>query len=163
MSEFDLPVWIHPVSDEFLNDAVFGWPFITSLAMKQLVASGVFIDFPKMKFIIHHCGAMAPYFSGRIKWMFPLEFEIDNPIRNYWGHFQKFFADTATYGSTATLKCGYDFFGINHMLFGTDAPMGARFGVTQETIEAINRMELTEDENNLIFFNNATNLLKLAI
>ncbi len=78
MAQYDLPIWIHPSSSPVLqttsalvqtpskegNPGIFervlpyfiGWPVETSLAMLRLVMSGVFEDFPKIKFITHHCG-----------------------------------------------------------------------------------------------------------
>jgi aminocarboxymuconate-semialdehyde decarboxylase len=40
-----------------------------------------------------------------------------------------FYADTALYGGTASLMCSYNFFGVDHLLFGTDMPYDCE-GVT---------------------------------
>jgi predicted TIM-barrel fold metal-dependent hydrolase len=60
MAKYDLPIWIHPVSDIEFDETVFGWPFATANTMRRLVASGIFNDFPNLKIITHHCGALAP-------------------------------------------------------------------------------------------------------
>ena len=44
----------------------FGWPYETSAAMARLVFAGYFDRFPALKIITHHMGAMAPYFAGRV-------------------------------------------------------------------------------------------------
>lgn len=162
MAKYDLPIWLHPVSDEMFDESVFGWPFATTNAMRRLVIAGVFQDYPNIKFIVHHCGAMAPYFAGRIKWLFPLAFEMDNPIRKWGEDFRKFYNDTATYGTTSALMCGLDFFGADHILFGTDAPLGPQFGLTAETIEAVQRMNISDIDKEKIFKQNAVDLLKMA-
>ena len=163
MSKYDLPIWLHPISDEMFDESVFGWPFATANAMRRLVVAGVFQDYPKIKFIVHHCGAMAPYFAGRIRWLFPLAFEMDNPVR-YWAEdFRKFYNDTATYGITSALMCGYDFFGADHILFGTDAPLGPEYGLTTETIESVQRMAIPDEDREKIFKQNAIKLLKMAV
>lgn len=59
-------------------------------------------------------------------------------------------------GTTSTLMCGYEFFGVDKLLFGTD-------GFTQGTIDSVNRMNITDDEKELIFYKNAINLLGLSI
>jgi predicted TIM-barrel fold metal-dependent hydrolase len=161
MAQYDLPIWIHPVSDPTMDESVFGWPFATSNSMRRLVIAGIFDEFPNIKFITHHCGAMAPYFEGRIKWLFPLG--LTPPARHWAEHFRKFYADTATYGTTSALECGSEYFGIDHILFGTDAPYGPQFGMTLETIESIERMNISETDKVKIFERNAVNLLKIAI
>jgi len=78
MTEFDLPIWIHPARDKIIPDypdeafsrytlfTAFGWPFETTLAMARLVFAGVLEKYPAVKFITHHCGAMIPFFSKRV-------------------------------------------------------------------------------------------------
>ena len=63
-AKHDLPIWIHPATYDKLDMdiGVFSWPFETSSAMFKLVTSGFFNDHPNLKFIVHHCGAMVPYF-----------------------------------------------------------------------------------------------------
>jgi aminocarboxymuconate-semialdehyde decarboxylase len=163
MAKYDLPIWIHPVSDEKLDEPLFGWPFATSLAMLRLVNSGIFNDFPDIKFIVHHCGAMIPCFQGRIKWLHPLGLGLGHKVRNPEEHFRNFYTDTATYGNTPALMCGYDFFGADHLLFGSDAPLGPSYGVTLETIKSVERMNIPEGEKEKIFLQNAMKLLKTAL
>ncbi len=162
MAEYDLPIWIHPVSDSKNDESVFGWPFATTNSMRRLVISGVFNDYPNIKFITHHCGAMAPYFAGRINWLFPLGFKMGHPGRNWGAHFRKFYNDTATYGVTSALMCGYDFFGAERLLFGSDAPYGPGSGLTLETIESIERMQIPAEDKERIFSRNAIQLLRIA-
>ena len=163
MTKYNFPMWIHPCSDDILDESLFGWPFATSNAMRRLVASGVFNNYPNIKFITHHCGAMAPYFEGRIKWLFPLSFKLDEPARIWRVISVNSHNDTATYGTTAALMCSYHYFGADHLLFGSDAPLGPYYGLTSETIKSIERMAISDDEKENIFEHNAVNLLKIAI
>jgi predicted TIM-barrel fold metal-dependent hydrolase len=162
MAKYDLPIWIHPVSDIEFDETVFGWPFATANTMRRLVASGIFNEFPNLKIITHHCGALAPYFEGRIKWLMPLSLGKDHPVKNPEEHFRNFYNDTATYGSTSALMCGYEFFGSDHLLFGSDAPYGPGSGLTLETIQSIEKMNIPAIEKDNIFSQNAIRLLKIA-
>jgi aminocarboxymuconate-semialdehyde decarboxylase len=162
MAKYDFPIWIHPVSDPEFDETVFGWPFATANTMRRLVTSGIFNELPDLKFITHHCGAMAPYFEGRIKWLMPLSLGKDHPVKNPEEHFRKFYNDTATYGSTSALMCGYEFFGPDHLLFGSDAPYGPGSGLTLETILSIENMNISIGEKDKIFSQNAIRLLKIA-
>jgi len=163
MAEHDLPIWIHPATyDKLDNDiGLFSWPFETTSAMFRLVTAGVFNDHPDLKFIVHHCGAMVPYFQKRIKWVLSLVPGLFPTIKKPEEHFRKFYTDTAVYGNTSSLMCGYDFYGPDHILYGTDAPLGPKFGMTGETAESIERMDIPDEEKEKIFFRNAVELLTL--
>ena len=106
---------------------------------------------------------MAPYFEGRIKWLQPLSLGMSHPVQKPEEHFKKFYNDTATYGTSSAIKCAYDFFGVDHILFGSDAPLGPKYGLTLETIQSIERMEIPEVDKEKIFSLNEIKLLKVAI
>ena len=152
MAQHDLPIWIHPATyDKLDNDiGLFSWPFETTSAMFRLVTSGVFNDHPNLKFIVHHCGAMVPYFQKRIKWVLFLVPGIYPDLKKPEEHFRKFYPGTAVYGNTSSLMCGHDFYGPDHILYGTDAPLGPKFGMTDETAESIERMEIPDEEKEKI-------------
>jgi uncharacterized protein len=166
MAAYDLPIWLHPCTNEkwgLRGSALLGWPFETASAMVKLVEAGIFLDYPNIKFITHHCGSMIPYFEQRIRWMMPELLGNNHRVRHPEEHFRKFYNDTAVYGSTPALMCGYAFFGAGHLLLGTDAPMGPKPGLTQETIASIERMSIPENEKEMIFEQNAVRLLRLPL
>jgi len=164
MAAFNLPIWIHPVINEKLDQdtGVFSWPFETAMAMYHLVTSGIFYEHPEIKFITHHCGSMASFFAKRIKWTMSAA-RKDRIGQDAEEHFRKFYNDTAVYGNTDALMCGYAFFGVDRLLFGTDTPLGGKFGITYETLRSVERMAIPEPEKEKIFIENAENLLRLAI
>lgn len=159
MAEFDLPIWIHPYMGLDQGEPIFGWPYETSKAMLQLVTSGVFRDFPNIRILIHHCGAMAPFFEKRIQWSHSEKNDIVDPV----GQFKKFYCDTATWGSTAALTCALSFFGPDRILFGTDAPLGPPYGFTQETIHSVEQACISEEDREKIFCQNALKLLRVPL
>lgn len=155
MAHHDLPLWIHPWNPPawgktpFHDKGVFAWPYQTSLAMVHLVQAGVFEEYPNIKFITHHCGGMVPFFKTRVR-------DMINGLR-------KFYADTALRGNAAALMCGYDFFGPEHMLFGTDM-LGSRDpDKTVQTIRSVEEMAIPEADKKKIFEDNARRLLKLPV
>ncbi len=172
MAEFNLPIWIHPERDRAIPDypteqrskytiaALFGWPYETTAAMTRLIFSGVYRTYPNIKFIVHHAGAMVPFFAERIKWFMTL---IPQRYPNIHEHFRKFYNDTAVYGNTSALMCAYDYFGADHLLFGTDAPLGPRWGMVEDTIASIERMTIPDTDKEKILKKNAVDLLKLAL
>jgi len=162
MAGYDLPIWIHPTPNEKLDNdfGIFSWPFETTSAMLRLVRSGVFADYPNIKFIVHHAGAMVPFFAERIRWVMSL---VPQPHPNIHEHFHKFYNDTAVYGNTSALMCAYDYFGADHLLFGTDAPLGPRWGMVEDTIASIERMAIPDADKEKILKKNAVDLFKLAL
>jgi predicted TIM-barrel fold metal-dependent hydrolase len=163
MTKLDLPIWIHPATNDNLDQdiGVFSWPFETSSAMYRLVTGGVMQRHPTIKFIVHHCGAMVPFFQKRIKWVLSLVPNIYPDLKQPEEYFRRFYVDTAVYGNTPSLMCGYDFYGPDHILYGTDAPLGPKFGMTGETAESIERMDVPAEVKEKIFWRNASDLLLL--
>jgi predicted TIM-barrel fold metal-dependent hydrolase len=168
MAEYDLPIWIHPTTYEGGDMAghapfdigIFSWPFETTSAMYRLVKAGVFAEFPNIKFIVHHAGAMVPFFAERIKWVMSL---VPQPYHNIHEYFKRFYVDTAVYGNTSALQCSYDYYGAEHMLFGTDAPLGPRWGMVEDTIASIERMNIPGEDKEKILKKNAIELFKFAL
>jgi len=181
MSQFDLPIWLHPKREfdvpdyptegrsKYLMNSIFGWPYETSLALGRLVFSGILDDYPDLKVITHHCGGMLFYFWDRIigqydyvtehigfRWKRPLK---KHPIE----YFRLFFHDTALYGNTEALMCAYRIVGARPLVFGTDLPYDNEIGnrYIRDTIQSIEKMTISEDEKRAIFEHNAKHLLHL--
>jgi aminocarboxymuconate-semialdehyde decarboxylase len=181
MAEFDLPIWIHPMrrssvpdfqsEDQSYNQifSIFGWPYDTTAAMTRLVFAGIFEKFPKIKIITHHGGAMVPYFAERIEVHYNNGLErlgadhfpglTKHPIEYY----RMFYADTALNGNTSALMCAYDFFGEDHLVFGTDMPYDIENGdvAIRKTIEAIEDMDIPDTGKQKIYEENARRLMSL--
>jgi predicted TIM-barrel fold metal-dependent hydrolase len=183
MSHYNLPIWIHPeisfaVSEmqQTLVDIphlmiTFRWPYETTIAMARLVYSGIMERYPNLKIITHHCGGMVPFFAGRVaqshdtqemrvRTRFKTEFTV-HPIE----HYHKFYADTVVQGNTSALMCGYQFFGADHLLFGTDMPYDNQLGVrtVRNTIQAIQEMDIPESDRRKIFEENAKRILRITL
>jgi predicted TIM-barrel fold metal-dependent hydrolase len=181
MEQYNLPIWVHSQRDMNAPDykgedqskyfawSLFGWPYETSLYMTRLIFGGVFTKYPNLKVITHHAGGMVPYFSSRISGFYDanemlmnFQYDLDGSPLDY---FRLFYADTAIYDNTPALMCCYDFFGAEHMLFGTDMPYDSQFGLrqTREVIDSIDKMTISAEEKKLIYEDNARKLLRLPI
>jgi aminocarboxymuconate-semialdehyde decarboxylase len=181
MADFDLPLWIHPLRRSSVPDyptedvshnqifSIFGWPYDTTAAMTRLVFAGILEKFPNIKFITHHAGAMIPYFAERIIVHYNNGLQrlgsdhfpglTKHPIE----YFRMFYNDTALNGNTSALMCAYDFFGEDHLLFGTDMPFDVENGAVtiRQTIEAVEGMDIPEASKKKIYEDNARKLLHL--
>jgi predicted TIM-barrel fold metal-dependent hydrolase len=165
MAGYRLPIWIHPETNDALDwdGGLYSWPYETTSAMLRLVKSGIFYECPDLKFIVHHAGAMVPFFADRLKWYVSASKVFIENQPDIHDHFRKFYVDTALYGSTSALQCSYDYYGADHMLFGTDAPLGPRWGMIEGTIRSIERMAIPDTDKEKIFSDNAIELFKLAL
>jgi len=80
--------------------------------------------------------------------------------------FQNFYVDTSTSADAkadaSILKIVYDFYGADHVLFGSDAafsPIGGRQG-TLEAIESIKALPVSKQQIDNIFSGNILKLLQ---
>ena len=185
MAKLDLPVWLHPARGADFPDYkaesksryeiwwTFGWPYETSVAMADLVFSGLFDQYPNIKIITHHLGGMIPYFEGRVgpgwdqlgtrtsdeDYTLILKKLKKRPL----DYFRLFYADTALMGAREATLCGLKFFGAERVLFGSDMPFDPEKGTAyiRWTIEIIDSLDITAGERKAIYEGNAKKLLKL--
>lgn len=152
----DLPLWLHPVFDlrKPDNNLVFSWEYELSQAMLQLVQSDIYKQAPNIKILVHHAGAMVPFFSGRIDHI--LDHEHAQMFKN-------FYVDTAILGNTPALALAVDYYGINHILFGTDAPFAVKPSGADEIVSAaIENLDISDLYDKKIFETNYYHFIKKA-
>ena len=189
MHSYDLPVWMHPTRPQKFADYpvesgskydiwwCFGWPYETSAAMARMVFSGFFDRWPNLKIITHHLGAMVPFLEARVGHGLDQLGTRENADPSYReiienmkkkgrrpvDYFRMFFGDTAINGSASGTRCGIDFFGCDHVLFGTDCPFDPLGGplFIRDIIKVLDEIDITADERRKIYQLNAERLLRL--
>lgn len=183
MYRYNLPIWIHPMRNANVADyageneskyginSLFGWLYETTTAMTRLVFGRVLQDYPGIKFITHHCGAMVPYCGSRIVSHYD-NYEMvwkkrytDGLTKHPIEYFRMFYNDTALNGSSSGLMCGYDFFGPDRLLFATDMPFDSQLGHVsiRETIRSIEEMAIPASDKKKIYEDNARKLMRLPV
>ncbi|HWP85454.1 MAG TPA: amidohydrolase family protein, partial [Terriglobia bacterium] len=78
-------------------------------------------------------------------------------------YFRKFYADTAVSGP-GPMECGLAFFGVDHVLYGSDMPFdheGGYFNV-KETMRSLEAASIAPADRRKIYETNARALLKLG-
>jgi len=183
MEKLGKPIWIHPARTANFPDYqteqvsqyeiwwTFGWPYESSAAQARIVFSKMLDEMPGLKFIIHHAGGMVPFFEGRVGagWdqlglrtssvdYRPLLKELKKRPLDY---FKTFYADTATFGSRSALVCALDFYGVDHVLFASDAPFDPEGGpmYIRETIKVIDSLDISKEDREKLYYKNACKLL----
>jgi aminocarboxymuconate-semialdehyde decarboxylase len=168
-------LWIHPTRSPAWADYPaedrsrygiwwsLGWPYETSVCMARLVYSGCFDRHPGLRVITHHAGAMIPHFAGR------LASPLEDPDRaailaglqsEPMDYFRRFYADTAMFGASHAVRCAVEFFGADHVLFGTDMPLGGP-NVVADTLADVAALGLPEPDTEAILAGNARRLLRI--
>ncbi len=186
MAKRDLPICLHPMRTarfaDYISEEnsrfelywVFGWPYETSVAMARLVFAGIFDKYPQLKIITHHAGGMIPFFSGRIGpgldqlgKRTPDDEKtalISHDLRRRpFDYFRMFYADTALFGAPHGLRCAIEFFGADHILFGSDTPFDPEKGpgFIRATIADLDALHLEPTARAAIDEGNARRLLRL--
>jgi aminocarboxymuconate-semialdehyde decarboxylase len=184
MASHDTPVWLHPARGARFADYqseeqslfeiwwTFGWPYETSVAMARIVFAGLFDRHPGLKIITHHMGGMVPYFEGRVGHGWDqlgtrtTDVDYSQVLRTLHRrpleYFKLFYADTALFGAAAATACGLSFFGVERVLFASDTPFEPQPGLyIRETIDAIDRLAISDEERARIYSGNTEALLKL--
>ncbi len=183
----DLPIWVHPTRTAKFADYptetkskyeiwwAFGWPYETTAFMARMVFSGMFDKLPKLRIITHHLGAMAPFFDKRIGYGLDqlgsrtsdedYESLLKSMRKRPVDYFRMFYGDTSVNGSASAIRCGLDFFGIRHVLFGTDCPFDPQGGplFIRENIKAIDSLKLRPGDRRRVYFGNAIQMLRLKL
>ncbi|HUZ87894.1 MAG TPA: amidohydrolase family protein [Candidatus Baltobacterales bacterium] len=166
-------VWLHPTRNATWPDYPterasdyglwwsIGWPYETAAALSRLVYSGLMGRHPNLRLIAHHGGGMVPHFSARLG-MGPGYRQVKDtlplPPVDY---FRRFYADTALFGAPHAVRCVLDFFGPQHVLFGTDMPLGPPHAV-EATLDDIEACKLSDEDRSAVYSGNAARLLGLA-
>lgn len=180
MAQHDLPIWIHPArtADDFSDYTTetksryemwwcFGWPYETSVAMSRIVFNGIYDRYPDLNIITHHCGGMIPYYDGRVGpglnvlGSRTIDEDYSGVLKSlkkpHLEYFKNFYGDTAMFGAATGLHAGIRFFGAEHVVFSTDAPLGP----IGDTIKAIDELGLSAADRKKVMSGNAERILKL--
>jgi predicted TIM-barrel fold metal-dependent hydrolase len=118
---------------------------------------------------------MIPYLEGRIGlgWSDQLgsrtageDYErmqrelLPRPLLDY---FRRFYADTALSGSEIGIRCGLEFFGVDHVLFGSDCPFDPEGGpmYIRETIRVLDGLDVPDAARDQIYEHNIRRLMRM--
>ena len=182
MDGLGAPGWIHPAMADWHDYdegwtwiyKMLGWPFDTSIAVARLVFSGILDRHRNLEIVTHHLGGTIPYLVGRFRSWYqtrreepelytnPTMADLSEPLDTY---FERIYGDTAvsSLGESYPLRCGYEFFGADNVVFSVDYPFGPDRGERwAETITgAIEDLDIPEGHKQQIFSGNIKTLLDL--
>jgi aminocarboxymuconate-semialdehyde decarboxylase len=77
--------------------------------------------------------------------------------------FKDFYGDTALCGGRIGLQCGLDFYGVDHVLYASDAPFGAEGGAhyIRSQMQAVAALEISQADKEKVCYRNALSFFRL--
>ncbi len=169
----DLPLLLHPTywksypladEDQWTIMTRFGWPFDSTQAVWRIIFGGVLDRFPTLKVVMHHLGAMFPYFQGRFETglMRMGARKPPRPLSEYW---KNIYGDSAlSAGPPEVYACGYGFFGPDRVMYGSDYPFGAEAGEKhiRGNLAGLKSLKIPAGDMEKVLGGNAKRLFKIG-
>ena len=172
--ELDVPVVIHPPSVGFGEERMreyrlassIGRPMDGALAVARLIVRGVLEKLPNLKVVATHLGGGICEMIGRMDYAYRLQDECfflgsyePMLIKHQPSHYLKMMYLESTCYTVPGARCAFETVGADHFVFGTDAPL--LFVLKKEGVELIEKMALSPQDKNKVYYENARRLLKL--
>ena len=164
MSEYDLPIHIHPraPSDkesyrDYRLGPMIGFEVELCIAVVRLVMGGVMDRFPNLKLIIAHLGGAIPYLAERVENCYEAYPEcqenISGPAKDY---LKRLYYDTVSFFEPA-LMCAYSFLGAEQLILGSDYPHV--IGDIREAVTSIENLDIPQADKEMIYSGNILRLM----
>jgi aminocarboxymuconate-semialdehyde decarboxylase len=174
VTDLDIPVFIHPPSVGFGEERMkeyrlassVGRPFDNCLALSRLIVRGIFEDFPTLKLVGSHVGGGICEIIGRMDYAYELQDEAYflgsyAPMRitkKPSEYLKMMYLDSVSYHAPAA-RCALETVGVDHFLFGTDAP--PLTVLKPRGLKLIDELRLNPADKEKVLAGNAKRLLKL--
>jgi len=161
VEELGLPVFLHPTDALFVDmldgyggalHLSLGRVIEVSVAAMRLVLSGVMERHPKLKIVMSHTGGALPYQSGRMDKNSGAA-KLPRPASSY---LKRMYTDTVS-PHVAGMKFAIDYYGIDHVMYGTDYPCWD----PATALKLLDEVGLSKEDRQKIFYDNARRILGL--
>lgn len=150
------PAGVEAMTDFWLMPLV-GFLMDTTLAASKLVFTGIPERFPKIKWVLTHCGGAIPYLAERLDRGYrafkECRVNIQKPPSEY---LKKFYFDTVNFNTDA-LKLAIAFAGADHLLAGSD--YAHQIGSPKLMLESLRALDVSDADRTAILSGNAKRLL----
>jgi aminocarboxymuconate-semialdehyde decarboxylase len=174
VTDLDVPVMMHPPTVAFGEERMkdyrlassVGRPFDNSLALARLIVRGIYEKFPTLKLVATHLGGGISEMIGRLDYAYELQEEAYflgsySPMlikKKPSDYLKMVYLDSVCYHLPAA-RCAMETVGIDHFLFGTDAP--PLWPLKKRGMDMIDGLGLSAADKAKVMSGNAKRLLKL--
>jgi aminocarboxymuconate-semialdehyde decarboxylase len=161
VEKLGLPLFLHP-TDAVFADMLDGYDGAlhlslgrvveVSVAAMRLVLSGVMERHPGLKLVMSHTGGALPYQSGRMD-KNSGRAKLPQPPSTY---LKRMYTDTVS-PHAAGLKFVIEYYGIDHVMYGTDYPCWD----PATALKLLGEIGLSKADQEKLFYTNARRILGL--
>jgi aminocarboxymuconate-semialdehyde decarboxylase len=161
VAQLGLPLFLHP-TDVIFQDMLDGYDgalhlslgrvIEVSVAAMRLILSGMMDRHPKLKIVMSHTGGSLPYQAGRMDKNSKAA-KLPRPVQDY---MKRMYTDTVS-PHAAGIKFAIDYYGIDHVMYGTDYPCWD----PAPCLKLIDEIGLAEADKQKLFYDNARRILGL--
>jgi predicted TIM-barrel fold metal-dependent hydrolase len=158
-----VPIYIHPTQSKIsalqgygygLAGPAFGYTFDAALSALRIILSGLLDKYPGVNIVLGHLGETLPFIIKRINFAYTHTWHsmniprLSKPPSEYLT--TNFYLGTAGNFHQPALKCAYDTFGPNHLLFASDYP----YENIKMSVAYIKRSSIPLQDQEKIFYHN---------
>ncbi len=163
IAELGVPLFLHPGrtllephAHDYGLEVILAYMFDTSMAALRLVLSGI-LDGLKLDVVHPHCGGTLPYLAGRIDASYTRPWALGRELERPPSELLKAFHTDTMCQSAETLAYAKDFYGLEHVLYGSDYP----YFQPADSLAFV-RASVSEAEVEAVLWRNAARLLELG-
>ena len=160
----EVPIFLHPLNvigvqrlANYHLHNLLGNPFDTAVAAANLIFSGFFDRFPKLKVCLPHAGGALPYLIGRLNRGWKVREECRALKRSPSSYLRRFTYDTISHASEA-LDYLIKLVGADRVMLGSDYCFDMGY---ERPVEVVTALELRRSDQEKVLGGNATRLLRL--
>ncbi|HZW57924.1 MAG TPA: amidohydrolase family protein [Nitrososphaerales archaeon] len=172
---YDVPVLLHPAAPvgiasllgEYRHPPLViseGFLFDSTLAISRLIFDGTLEKYSKLKIVLPHLGSVVPYILSRIDIETRRAGDFlegyKSPLgdkKSFASYFsERVYVDTVSHQGPA-YNLALEMLGRDKLLLGSDYP----YSLWEETVHAIEKLGLSEEDREAIYSRNAERLLKI--
>lgn len=160
--ELNVPIFLHPtdvVFSDMLQEGYGGALHLSlgrvievSVAAARLIFSGMMERHPNLRIAMSHTGGALPYQAGRLDKNGKAAKLAEKPST----YLKRFYTDTVSPHALG-IKFAIDFFGADHVMYGTDYPCWS----PAEALRLLDEISVSKDDQTKIFKTNARSLFNL--
>src|SRR5215831_13871982 len=161
VEELGIPLFLHP-TDVIFQDMLDGYNgalhlslgrvIEVSVAASRLVLSGLMERHPNLTVVLSHTGGALPYQSGRMDKNTKAA-KLPQPASHY---LKRMYTDTVS-PHAAGMKFAIDYYGIDHVMYGTDYPCWD----PATALKLLAEIDLSAADKQKLFYDNARRILGL--
>ncbi len=161
VEQLGIPLFMHP-SDVIFSGMLDGYGgalhlslgrvMEMSVAATRMILSGIMERHPKLKIVMSHTGGALPYQSGRMD-KNTKGAKLPQPVSTY---LKRMYTDTVSPHAMG-LKFAVDYFGIDHVMYGTDYPCWD----PATALELLEQIGMSAADRQKLFHDNAREVLGL--